>query len=255
MTDFENEIGRKRNMTCEKFDEIREQFYGDGKNIFKYKYGEVSSWLTWNRNENNQIAKVEPPTPEYTKGKQLYDGPIDKWDDKYASRITTDIIFLGLNMSGDGTPFIDSKGNKWPSFQNARGNESIIHTFFNTSAEGAYFTDIIKPDSRLLNNIGKPADSKEVRKIIETRRDILNDHVRLFEKELKFIGANKPLLIVFGNDANWALRNGLDDNFLKERFYEIIKILHYTYPRRSGMSNEEYKNDTRKKLAQFITIP
>ena len=252
---FEKSI--KREMTRDKFVEIRDHVYGDGINTFNYTYGEVSSWLTWNRNENGQIASVQPPTAEYTHRGHKYDGPIDKWDqDKlpgFASRITTDVVFVGLNMAGDGTPFKDSAGNIWTSFQNARGHRKIVHTFFNTAAEGAYFTDIIKPDKRFLNNIGNPANSTEVMQIVGARRDVLNDHIRLFIKELDFIGAVKPLLIVFGSQAAWILNQGMDNNFRKKRFSDIVEIWHYAFVNKGG--DEGYKEDTRRKLAPYIMIP
>jgi hypothetical protein len=258
MTDFEKSI--KRNMTCEKFDEIRDQpyadcekfneirgqFYDDGKNIFPYKYGEVSSWLTWNRDENGQMAQVKPPTRW-----EIYDGPLDKWDDKYASRITTDIIFLGLNLAGDGKPFIG------PSFQNARGEKVSFYTFFNTSAEGAYFTDIIKPDKRILDNVKKPSNGTAVKEFINNHplgRECLKDNIRLFKEELDFIGAKTPLLIVFGDYDKWIREQGSEIISI-DRFKAIINIWHYAYTKRPEISNEKYKNDTRKKLAQFITIP
>jgi hypothetical protein len=135
MTDFEKKINRT--VKKEKFEEIRDHVYGDGKNTFSYTYGDVASWFTWNRKTNGQIANVPPPIPELTKKGHYYDGPIGTWDgDKlpvglsFSPRITTDIVFLGLNMSINGTP-----GNL-PPFQNARGHRKIVKTFFGTEAEG-----------------------------------------------------------------------------------------------------------------------
>jgi len=250
MTDFEKSI--KREMTREKFLEIRDHVYGDGKNTFDNTYGQVSSWLTWNRDENGQILSVPPPSINLTKRRSYYDGPIDNWEQdklpEFSRRITTDIVFIGLNMAGDGKPWPN-----WFTFQNARGHPRIVKTFFNTAAEGAYFTDIIKPDKRLLDNIEKKTNSREVMRYIAARRDILKEHIRLFKEELDFIGAVKPLLIVFGNDAEWILEQGMDNYFLSKRFHAIVKIMFYgAYPRGG---DEGYKNDTRRKLKFYITIP
>ena len=241
MTDFEESI--KRNMTREKYLEIRDHVYGDGNNTFNYTYGDVSSWITWNRDKNGQRTIVHDMKWGYE-----YDGPINDWKEEelpdFASRITTDIVFVGLNMSGDGTP------PEWPLFQNARGHRKIVKTFFGTEAEGGYFTDIIKPDKRFLDKIGKPAKSDEVMEIVSAQRNVLKEHIYLFKKELDFIGAEKPLLIVFGKDAHWILKQGLDNNFLKKRFYEVVKIRHYA----CRGTDEEYKNNTREKLAPYIII-
>lgn len=255
MTDFEESINRE--MTWEKYRDIREHVYGDGENTYEYTYGDVASWITWNRDGNGQIIKARPPAPEYTKPPGTkYDGPISIWEQNnkpaFASRITTDIVFVGLNMSGDGRPFKDSKGNEWPPFQNARGHRRIYKTFFGTKAEGGYFTDIIKPDKRFLNKIGKPANSSEVMRIVSNRPDILKEHIRLFKKELDFIGANNPLLIVFGDGAKWILDQGKD--ILREKKIRAVKVIwHYSYVNPGG--DEGYKNDTREKLKRYITIP
>jgi len=263
MTNFEKSI--KRTMTCEKFNKIRNHVYGDKENTFEYTYGDVASWLTWNRDENGQIASVEPPTPEYTKGRHIFDGPIADWEKNklpgFASKLTTDIVFVGLNMSGNGKPFVDSAGNKWPKFQNARGHKRIINTFFNTAAEGAYFTDIIKPDKRFLDKLGNPANSKEVKKIISKRPDVLKEHIQIFKDELDYIGAVKPLLIVLEDiknispgDISWILeQEGFGKKFLDERFHAVVKITHYAGYPKGG--DEGYKNDIRQKLAPYITIP
>jgi hypothetical protein len=246
MTNFENSI--KRKMTHKKFNEILKQTYGDGKNTFKYTYGDVSSFLTWNRDKNGKILKLKKDC--YTKGQNINDGHIYDWDQKKLSRITTDIVFIGENMSACGKPL---SSDFW--FQNARRHKNIIHTFFGTEAEGAYFTDIIKPDKRLHTIIGKFADGKKVKQTVLSQHDILKDHLCWLDKELDFIGANNPLLIVFGDDAEKLLNEGLDKNFIKKnRFRKIIKIYHYAYTYIKG-GYEGYKNDTRKRLSEFITIP
>jgi len=248
MTDFEKSI--KHEITREMFIKIRDHKYGDGINTFNYTYGDVSSWLTWNRNKDGNIAKAAPPTSDYTKRGHHYDGRIDIWEKdhlpEFSKKITTDVIFLSLNMSGTGKPLFHH------SFQNARGHKKIVSTFFNTAAEGGYFTDIIKPDKRLLDKIRNPAESQEVMNIISRQSIFLKEHVRIFMEELDFIGANKPLLIVFGGAANYILRKGIDYITLKNKFHAIVEIWQYAYVCKGGV--EGYINDTRKKLADYITI-
>jgi hypothetical protein len=253
MTNFEKSI--KRGITREKFEKIRDHVYGDGQDIFGYRYGDVSSWLTWHRKENGQIASAEPPDYRFTARGSIFDGSLEEWDDRFASKITTDIVFLGLNMSGDGRQMVDLRGNRIPYFQNARGHRFIVKTFSGTEAEGGYFTDIIKPDRRLLDDERViPAKARTIVQKLKENPNILRDHILLFKRELDFVGAVKPLLIVFGHDANWVLREGLDNNFLKERFYAVVEIYQYTYTFIPG-GLEGYINDTREKLKRYITIP
>jgi hypothetical protein len=87
--------------------------------------------------------------------------------------------------------------------------------------------------------------------MVKNRRSILEEHIRLFKDELDFIGSVKPLLIVFGNDADEILRLGIDPSFRMKRFHAVVKILHYN----SRGSDAGYKEDTRLKLAPYITIP
>jgi hypothetical protein len=252
MTDFEKKP-IKRGMTHKKFNEIINQPYGDVENYYGYKYGDVSSFLTWNRDENdkNKIKRLEKD--DYTKRRdQINDGHIYDWGEEKLSRITTDIVFIGENMSADGKPL---SPEFW--FQNARRHKAIIQTFFGTEAEGAYFTDIIKTDRRILEILNDPSNGDEVKKTVLSRPDVQEDHLRLFNEELNFIGAVDPLLIIFGNYAEEILNQGLKKNILKESsFYAIKKINHYSsYRFLKGKDQfEEYKNIIREQLSDYITI-
>jgi hypothetical protein len=265
MTDFEKEIDKKRGMTREEFVKILKQPYGDGEYLYNktYTYGDVSSFLAWNKDKNREV--VDEGESIFTKGANINDGHIYDWDQDKLKVITTSIVFVGLNMSADGKPLTSNP--KFPGskpedfwFQNARRHKAIIRTFLGTKAEGAYFTDIIKPDERLLNEIRQPSNSSEVMKIIKDNRDILDDHLHLFKKELKYIGADKPLLIVFGNAAEWCIKKGFERGILdKSRFHDktMVKIYHYSYYRRLKAKDrfEEYKNKIREQLKDYITIP
>jgi hypothetical protein len=153
-------------------------------------------------------------------------------------------------MSRDGKPLSPNF-----IFQNARRHKVIIDTFKDTEAEGAYFTDILKPDNRILDEIKKAADGSEVFRGVKDRLDILKEHFRLFNEELNLIEAVEPLLIVFGDKAEEILKLGLDNGFVKkDSFRAIVKIYHYTFVFIPG-GFEAYKNDTREKLSKYITIP
>jgi hypothetical protein len=262
MTKFEESIDKKRGMSREKFEKIRKRCYGEGKNLYNktYTFGDVSSFLAWNKDKNGII--IELAKDKSQKKNNIYDGDIYNWNQKKLKIITTDIIFVGLNMSADGKPLSpDSPKDFW--FQNARRHEAIVRTFAGTKAEGAYFTDIIKPDKRLPNQKGKSSDSSKVMKIIKHRPGMVKDHLDLFKDELKYIGANKPLLIVFGNAAEWILKQGFKKDkkgksiLDKSRFHEgtWVKIYHYAYYSRLKGRFKEYRERVRKKLKKYIKIP
>jgi hypothetical protein len=85
----------------------------------------------------------------------------------------------------------------------------------------------------------------------------------LFNEELDFIGADKPLLIVFGNAAEWCLKQGFKKNkknksiLDKSRFHEDtwVKIYHYAYYSRLKGRFGEYRNKVREQIKDYITIP
>jgi len=253
MTDFENSI--KREMTKDKYEKIRDHVYSDKEDFKHFSYGKVASWFTWNRKKNGQIANVHPPIPDLTQKGHYYDGPISQWDGdklpaehRFSSRITTRIVFLGLNMSGEGEP------GKLPIFQNARGHKRVVRTFFGTKAEGGYFTDIIKPDQRILDNVENPSEAEQVTAYLNRNPKVLNDHIQIFTDELKFIEAENPLLIVFGKHAEWAVTTALDmDSLNKRKFHAIVYTMHYAAYPQGG--DEGYMGIVRKDLARYITIP
>jgi hypothetical protein len=254
MTDFEQNI--KRNVDQVLFKEIRDHKYGNGENTFNYTYGQVASWLTWNRNNTGKLKGQARNTLDW------WDGGLGLSKDRqFLERLTTDIVFVGLNMSRNGRPEPGS-----PLFNNARGVRRIINTFINTKAEGGYFTDIIKPDRRILNKLEEKGKAAKVRKILDEYPEILKEHIRIFKDELNFIGSVEPLLIVFGDDAYYFLEQGFKYGIFKanefiqtqkiktpSREQAIIKIWHYSNETRK--KEYEYINHTSDKLAKYITIP
>jgi len=262
MTDFEKTI--RREMTRERFDALRDKVYEDAEHFYHCRYGEVASWHVWNRTTEGKIAHVDER--RFLAFGSYYDGSIEKWDgeklpaeSRFSSRLTADIVFIGLNMSHDGMQ------PDWPLFQNARGHKAIVPTFFGTEAEGGYFTDIIKPDSRLLDYV-QAGIAGQVMKVIEDdlrngKGQILRDHIRLFEKELDAIGADKPLLILYGNDVEKIFERAFALRLLeKSRFHAVVKIYHYAYYRYLRQGNdagniEAYRSHVREKLRRYITIP
>jgi hypothetical protein len=257
MTDFEkNEKNIKRNVNKDLFEKISDHQYGDGKNTFNYTYGQVASWLTWNRDAKGNLAGSRAAHNDWNDGHLDFDEDILlSKERRFTERLTTDIVFVGLNMSGNGTPSSSGykSGRHWP-FQNARGHETIIKTFFNTEAEGGYFTDIIKPDAGILKGVKDLSKSEKVRAFLKEHQAIVKDHIRIFKEELVNIKADKPLLIVFGGDAYWCLKTGFDSGIINRRdFTDIVQIWHYGYaPRRKTVN--EYITNTRCKLAKYITI-
>ena len=122
--------------------------------------------------------------------------------------------------------------------------------------KGLYFTDIFKSDKRLLVDGINPANGKEFTKTVNENLHVFKEHIDIFKEELDFIGAEKPLLIIFGNDANDQIEKAIKHKYLDEgRFFKIEKISHYsqTYAPKGG--DEAYLREISEKLSKWIKIP
>jgi hypothetical protein len=250
MTDFEKNINR--NVSKDLFNKIRDHKYGNGDIYDHITYGEVSAWFTWNR-DAHKIVQVGP------RGRQDFGTTKLDWEEdaklpqefQFSKKLTTDIVFVGLNMSRDILP------PKWPPFSNARNHIRIIKTFFGTEAEGGYYTDIIKPDKRIKdkveNNRLNPSKGNEVMEFLIEHPDIQEEHIKIFMNELDFIGAQKPLLIVFGRDAEKVLQQAFNKgNLDRNQFHGVVFTDHYTsYPKGYDLG---YTKIVSSDLAPYITI-
>jgi len=257
MTNFEKTI--RRNVTKEHFINIINKQYGDGKNTFDYKYGDVSSWFTWARDNQGKFLLyrifdkyfIDFNEKEWVENNKIF-GETQPDIENIIKKLTTDILFVGLNISETGKP-----PESWPPFTNTRHHKNLVKLFLDTEAEGAYFTDIIKPDERIIKEITKRSktmsDGNEIRKIVEEKSEILKEHFDIFKEELKFIGAEKPLLIVFGSVARGIMEIGFKKYLNKEQFQkDIIYIPHYQ-PRIGGF--KAFAKDASDKVKTYLTIP
>jgi hypothetical protein len=255
MTEFEKSI--KRNVTREHFFEILKKRYGDGNNIWDHAYGDTSSWLTWIRDSTDRFLmhrQVSKCFMDYDDIEWQKNPKPEFWEalpdlGNYLKRLTTDIVFAGLNMPGTGTP------PDWPPFSNARHSKKIIKLFIDTAAEGAYFTDIIKPDKRLGKN--DLANGRAVMKYVLQNQEILKEQLRLFKNELDCIKVNdeKPLLVPFGNGAAEILKKGFEYGYLEKNLFRDVIICPNIWHYDNYKGIYKYAEDTSRKLACYITIP
>ena len=117
--------------------------------------------------------------------------------------INRNIILVGLNISGKGNlekPF----SNFHPDYSTAH-DYKIRYALENTIFWGSYMTDVIKDYEEVISN--------KVMKYLNNNPKFEKENIISFEKELEYIGANKPIIISFGNDSYKILKRNLGEKY------------------------------------------
>ena len=195
---------------------IDEQLYFD----IAEKYGKVASWAIWDKagdKPKSNISNME--TFNITTNPSILD------------ILRNDVVMVALNFSRDvemPEPFLNFHDS------NPYGQDyKIRYAFEETDYYGAYMTDIIKNYPML--------SSEDVLKHLKDKPHKVAEQIEGFREELKFIGANKPIILAFGRDAYQILSkhlNGTD-------YSKLIALTHYSHQ----ISKESYRIDTHEKLS------
>ena len=175
----------------------------------KDKYGNVSSFALWKKID-------ETKKPKYGVGN------IEHFENLEEKDINRNIILVGLNISGKG--FIDNPFENFHNNKSTSQDYKIRFAIQDTIFSGAYMTDIIKDHEEVM--------SGKVMKYLNKNPNIKKENIKLFEIELKDIGAINPIIIAFGNDSFKILSE------LKSK-YRIFKVPHYS----SCISKEKLKEE------------
>lgn len=182
------------------------------------EYGKVASWAVWEKTEDkpkSNIANME--IFNLKKNMSLLE------------TLRTDVIMVALNFAREvemTEPFLNFHDS------NPRGQDfKIRYAFEGTEYYGAYMTDIIK-DFPMLK-------SKDVLSHLKKNPDMIYDQIAQFEDELKFIEANKPIILAFGKDTYNILNKYLDS----KNYSKLIGLTHYSH----RISKENYRTDTHLK--------
>ena len=163
-----------------------------------------SSWAVW---------APELDTPKSNMGNlSIFDASNNP---HLLTQLNPNIILVGLNPSHK-VPTGDQKlfgnfHNGGPHSQDYKIRYALKDTFL----WGAYMTDIIKDFPELV--------SGNVLKYLKKNPEILKNNIKLFEKEIKFLGPEDPIIIAFGS----ICYNFLLDNLPSD--YNIFKVTHYAH--------------------------
>ena len=163
-----------------------------------------SSWAVW---------APELDTPKSNMGNlSIFDASNNP---HLLTQLNPNIILVGLNPSHK-VPTGDQKlfgnfHNGGPHSQDYKIRYALKDTFL----WGAYMTDIIKDFPELV--------SGNVLKYLKKNPEILKNNIKLFEKEIKFLGPEDPIIIAFGSICYKFLLDNLPSD------YNIFKVTHYAH--------------------------
>lgn len=183
------------------------------------EYGEVASWAIWEKAGGKPKSNIS--------SMEIFDINAHP---STLHILRTDIVMVALNFSRAveiKEPFKNFHDEN-PYAQDYK----IRFAFENTDYYGAYMTDIIK-DFPMLS-------SKDVLNHLKDNPDEIKKQIVDFKEELDFIGAHKPKILVFGNDAY----NILNKNLSQNDYSELVALTHYSH----HISKEKYRIDTHERL-------
>ena len=189
-------------MRLTKFKEIRK------------KYGYHASFAVWQDAANKSKSNMEDLSIFEKK--------------KVIELLNPEIVLVGLNFS------IDIQLKPLENFHGQNGEVyKLRYALKDTILWGAYMTDLIKDFVQ--------KDSSKVMNYLEKNPKYLNKQLQVFEREIKDIGAKKPLIVALGGDVYKLLKKNFKDK------YKILKLGHYAAYASYG-SKEKYREHVIKKL-------
>lgn len=198
-------------ITREKYKEIKE------------KYGEVGSFAVWAKQGGTPKSNIgDMSVFDLNKNPELL------------NTLNVNVVMVALNFARDKSDGTLSEPFKNFHDSNPRGQDfKIRYAFEGTPYYGAYMTDIIKNLVMLKSN--------DVVKHLKDNPGVIAENIKVFEKELEDIGAQKPVILAFGKDTYRILKENLNP----EVYSKLIKLTHYSHQ----IGKEKYREKMMKEVA------
>lgn len=166
-------------------------------NEIKTKYGHYASWGVWAEEgvkPKDNVGDISVLNPSENIG--------------LLETLNPNIILVGLNISGR----IERALGNFHSPNSRSHDYKIRYALKNTSFWGCYITDIIKDFEQKV--------SGKTMQYLRHNPEFEKENIKTFLEELDDIGAKKPKIIAFGNDAFSILQRNLPDlNISKTHHY------------------------------------
>jgi len=184
-------------MNRETFERIK-NFTVKGKPLHK-----IASWAIWDQSDLNNTAIIDT------------DASIEK--------LNPNIVFMGLNFSGDALIVDDPKWTPWQNFHStSRMDKRLAKVLRGSQYEGAYMSDIVK---YVPTRNGKELVRKVKNGVVD-----MEEQVKMFIDEINILNSNSIKLILMGRDAEWLFNEYVkkSDQYgkIKDKIAEYKEIPH-----------------------------
>lgn len=172
------------------------------------RFGHVASWAVWAEEGDRPKENIDDLT---VLDPELNPALLDALHGKS--------IFLGLNISRR----IERPFGNFHDPRPIATDFKIRSALKGTKYWGSYMTDIIK-------DFEEKASGKMMG-FLKANKDFELQNIRTLREEIRVLGCDSPLLVVFGKDAEVIAKRNLSDEF------EIVRVPHYA----NFLSKEDYR--------------
>jgi hypothetical protein len=183
--------------------------------LIRTKHGEYASWAVWAESTGKPKSNM---------------GELSQFDKPdILDQLKSNVIMIALNFSRNinATPFINFHD------ANPRANDyKIRYAFKGTPYWGAYMTDIIKRHVEV--------DSSQVMNYLKSHPGVVTKNLEILREEFADLGADRPLILAFGNDTYRLLK----DNLTPEEYSQLIRLTHYSHQ----ISKEKFREKAFERL-------
>ena len=145
-------------------------------------------------------------------------------------QLKNNVIMVALNFSRNINPvplinFHDA---------NPRANDyKIRFAFKGTPYWGAYMTDVIKRHVEV--------DSTQVMNYLKSHPEVVAKNLEILREEFADLGAERPLILAFGNDTHRLLKTNLKPH----EYSNLIRLTHYSHQ----ISKEKFREEAFERLS------
>jgi hypothetical protein len=180
------------------------------------KHGEYASWAVWadstGKPKSNMGVMSQFERPDIL------------------DQLKNNVIMVALNFSRNINPvplinFHDA---------NPRANDyKIRFAFKGTPYWGAYMTDVIKRHVEV--------DSTQVMNYLKSHPEVVAKNLEILREEFADLGAERPLILAFGNDTHRLLKTNLKPH----EYSNLIRLTHYSHQ----ISKEKFREEAFERLS------
>jgi len=185
----------------------------------KQRHGGYGSWAVWanaSGSPKSNMGDLRVLDPD--------------WNPTLLQTLRNDVVMVGLNLSDwdpNAPPFRNFHGPLGGAFK-------IRYVFAGTPFYGAYMTDFIRGVV-----LGQ---SQSLLRYLKENPSVVAQNTERFLAELEDLGAVRPTILAFGNDAHRLIKKSVPGS----RYSRLVGLRHYS----DWKNKEDYRRECLVRLAQ-----